>query len=229
MSSNPSSAQPTAYNCTNCQAGLFSGEYSCRKCGLTFATPVPAPGAIVPAAPSAVAPAAAWLAPDNTAALLVRLASGQEYAIQEILLFDQISLAAAANLKAQALEKFGGFQTGLGSIGSLRSVVTTQLVVGALEGVVSANMRQTAMKMLEQAERMALESRAYCYFFRPPQIFNVELAMPEMWQATLAVTYTDSRLFIHNGDPMVVVRLGDGRVISLLWDKVESFEQVPFH
>ena len=210
---------PTAYNCTRCQAGLYAGDYSCRQCGLSFQTAVPAMSS---------QPARPWLAPQHTAALQVRMASGQTYTIQEILLFDHISLSQAANIKAQAMEKFGGFSTGLGSIGSLSHVVTTSLVVGTLEGVVSNSMRQTGMKLLEQAEQLSLQSRSHCYFFRLPQIFSVELPLPEMWQATLAVSPAENRLFIHNGDPMVIVRLSDGKVISLLWDKLESFEQNAF-
>ena len=210
---------PTAYNCTRCQAGLYAGDYSCRQCGLSFQTAVPAMSS---------QPARPWLAPQHTAALQVRMASGQTYTIQEILLFDHISLSQAANIKAQAMEKFGGFSTGLGSIGSLSHVVTTSLVVGTLEGVVSNSMRQTGMKLLEQAEQLSLQSRSHCYFFRLPQIFSVELPLPEMWQATLAVSPAENRLFIHNGDPMVIVRLSDGKVISLLWDKLESFEQPAF-
>ncbi len=210
---------PTAYNCTRCQAGLYAGDYSCRQCGLSFQTAVPAMSS---------QPARPWLAPQHTAALQVRMASGQTYTIQEILLFDHISLSQAANIKAQAMEKFGGFSTGLGSIGSLSHVVTTSLVVGTLEGVVSNSMRQTGMKLLEQAEQLSLQSRSHCYFFRLPQIFSVELPLPEMWQATLAVSPAENRLFIHNGDPMVIVRLSDGKVISLLWDKLESFEQTAF-
>ena len=223
MSNNPLSVQPTTYNCTRCQAGLYAGDYTCRQCGLGFDSPVPNSPPVIGSQP-----ATPWLAPQHTAALEVRMASGQAYTVQEILLFDHISLSQAANLKAQAMEKFGGFSTGLGSIGSLRHVVTTSIVVGTLEGVVSNNMRQTGMRMLEQAEQMSLQSRSYCYFFPPSQIFSVELPIPEMWQATLAVSPTESRIFIHNGDPMVIVRLSDGTVLSLLWDKVESFGQAAF-
>ena len=208
--------------------GLYAGDYACRNCGFAFETAVPAPGAVVNSPAAAMGPATPWLAPQHTAALQVRMVSGQAYTVQEILLFDQISLATAENLKAQAMQKFGGFQTGIGAIGSLKHVVTTSLVVGALEGVVSASMQKDGMRMLENAERLALESRGYCYFFRPHQIFSVELPIPEMWQATLPVSQAESRLFIHNGDPAVVARLSDGKIIALMWDKVESYEQSAF-
>lgn len=168
-----------------------------------------------------------WLPPERTANLLVRLGSGQEYTVQEILLFDQEWLTAAANYRAQAMNKLEGFQTGLGSIGSLGHVLTSSLIIGSVEGMVSSGMRKDGIRLLEHAEKLALQSRACCQWFAPAQIFSVELPIPEMWQAMQSATSGERRRYVHNGDPMVTVRLSDQRILSLIWDKVESYEQTP--
>ncbi len=166
--------------------------------------------------------------PSDDAPLVVGTVSGREYSIREILLFDRLTLTNATTLKSQAVSKLGGFRSGLGTIGDLGYVLTSSLVIGAVEGAISASMRQEGLRMLQEAEASLLRSRLACHYFPLSQIANVQFALPQFWWATLNGLSGETQVYVHNGDPMVIARLDDGDHISLMWDKIETYRPPNF-
>lgn len=164
----------------------------------------------------------------DDAPLIVSTVSGREYSIREILLFDRLTLTNATTLKSQAVSKLGGFRSGLGTIGDLGYVLTSSLVIGALEGALSAGMRQEGLRMLQEAEGSLLRSRLACHYFPPSQINNSQFALPQLWWATLDGPSGETKVYVHNGDPMLIARLEDGDHISLMWDKIETYRPSNF-
>lgn len=161
--------------------------------------------------------------PSDDAPLIVGTVSGREYSIREILLFDRLTLTNATTMKSQAVSKLGGFRSGLGTIGDLGYALTSSLVIGAVEGAISASMRQEGLRMLQEAEGSLLRSRLASHWFLPSQITNIQFALPQLWWATLDGPSGESKVYVHNGDPMLIARLDDGDHISLMWDKVETY------
>ena len=159
--------------------------------------------------------------------LIIRLVSGQEYHIKQVLLFDRQDLSNATTLRSQAIKKLGGFQSGLGSIGDLGYVLTSSLIIGAVEGALSANMKQEGLKMLETAETMLAQSRLSCSYFSPFHISNISVAMPQLWWAMVSTTPTNKKVYVHNGDPMIIALLQDDTEVSIMWDKVETYRLCP--
>ena len=161
--------------------------------------------------------------PSDDAPLIVGTVSGREYSIREIMLFDRLTLTNATTLKSQAVSKLGGFRSGLGAIGDLGYVLTSSLVIGAVEGAISEGMRQEGLRMLQEAERCLLLSRLVCHWFPPSQITNIQFALPQLWWATLDRPSGETQVYVHNGDPMLIARLEDGDPVSLMWDKIETY------
>ena len=206
------------FNCIRCRRPLIIGSTSCINCGLVFDSPVPSESA------SSVAAYDKPQATRNKSLLQIRVVSGQEYLIRDVLLFDELALADATRIKAQAIRKLGGFSSGLGSFGNFGSVVTSSLIIGAVENVISANLKQEGLKMLETAEALLIQCRNYNNFFPLDLVSNVGVAIPFLWRATINTAPNTERFFVHNGDPTITVRLEDESTVCIVWDKVETYQ-----
>ena len=206
------------FNCVRCRKPLIIGSTSCINCGLVFDSPVPSESA------SSVAAYDKPQVTRNKSLLQIRVVSGQEYLIRDVLLFDELALANATGIKAQAIRKLGGFSSGLGSFGNFGFVVTSSLIIGAVENVISTNLKQEGIKMLEMAEALLIQSRNYNNFFPLDSISNVGVAIPSLWRATTNTAPSTERFFIHNGDPTITVRLKDESTACIVWDKVETYQ-----
>ena len=156
--------------------------------------------------------------------LHLRLVSGKEYVVRAFLLFDKEALQEAQTLKSRALQKLGGFSSGIGAIGNLGHVLTTAFIVSALEGKISNHLQSEGIKMIEESEKLIEESRKKSYYFELNLIKNIEMPIPDLWQAVVAGV--PEKLYVHNGDPMTIVLLDNYEILSIIWDKLETYQIV---
>ena len=177
---------------------------------------------------------------DDGTRLRVRLVSGLELKIRAIRLYDEGALAEIITKRAEALKKFQGVSTGLGSIGSIGWVLASSVVIGAVEGILSAGAAASGANLLTDVIRMEQKLRTEGMFFAVGKIDNIETPVPGLWR----VPYTQKKkiktgvnfwsveqfevrdfhhAFIYSGDEFLAVQTDDDSIQLIRWSKVEHF------
>lgn len=167
----------------------------------------------------------------DNAIVAIRLQSGAELKIKAVRLYDLETIQTIEMKKAQAAENMQGVSTGLGSIGSLGWVVASSLVIGAVEGVLSAGAMSQGAQLLSDAIKMESECRkSGGVFFPVGVISNVAFALPATWlvsgkKGDIETPKDQLRTasFVHNGDEFLTVQTADDVVQSIRWNAVESY------
>jgi hypothetical protein len=134
-----------------------------------------------------------------------------------------------------------GVSTGLGSIGSIGWVLASSVVIGAVEGVLSAGAAASGTNLLAEVIRMEQKLRTEGVFFHVGKIENLET--PILWRVPYKRTARveagknfwgekqfESReipsAFIHSGDEFIWVQTDDGSVCSIRWSTVERYARL---
>jgi len=155
-------------------------------------------------------------------AVVYVMCSGAELAVSEISLWPKDLLDQATSLFAQSGSLAEGFSTGIGFIGTLGSVVTRSLLLSAVEGVISSNMRSTAGTLLEQAAHLVWTASRQAWSVPVKNIANIEDADPSTWVATFRWPDGSTRQFVYSGQPAIQVRTIEGATRRLIWSAVEQ-------
>jgi hypothetical protein len=175
---------------------------------------------------------------DDGTRLKIRLASGLELKIRAIRLYDEVTLAEINTKRAEVMKKFQGVSTGLGSIGSIGWVLASSVVIGAVEGILSAGAAASGANLLTDVIRMEQKLRAEGLFFAVGKIDNIETPVPGLW----CVPYNQKKriktgvnfwsveqfevrdfpsAFINSGDEFLAVQTDDASVHLIRWGSVE--------
>jgi len=177
---------------------------------------------------------------DDGMRLEIRLTSGLELKIKAVRLYDELALAEINAKRAQALKSFQGVSTGLGSIGSIGWVLATSVVIGAVEGALSAAAASSGANLLTEVIRMEQKLRTEGVFCPAGKIENIEAPIPGLWRVPCKriakvqcgvnfwnmPTYENREVpsaYIHSGDEFILVQTDDGSVRSLRWSAVEHY------
>jgi hypothetical protein len=177
---------------------------------------------------------------DDGTRLEIRLTSGLELKIKAVRLYDEIVLAEINSKRAQALTSFQGVSTGLGSIGSIGWVLATSVVIGAVEGALSAAAASSGTNLLAEVIRTEQKLRNEGVFLPVGKIENVETPIPGLWRVPYkrearvqtGVNFWHEKqygnrevpsAFIHSGDEFVVVQTDDGSICMIRWSAVERY------
>jgi hypothetical protein len=177
---------------------------------------------------------------DNGTRLVVRLTSGLELKIKSIRLYDEVVLSEINSKRDQVLKSFQGVSTGLGSIGSIGWVLATSVVIGAVEGALSAAAASSGTNLLAEVIRMEQKLRSEGVFIPVGNIENIEMPMPGLWRVPYirevrictGVNFWSEKqyenrqvsfAFIHSGDEFVFVRDEDDSIHSIRWSAVEHY------
>jgi DNA-directed RNA polymerase subunit RPC12/RpoP len=178
---------------------------------------------------------------DDGCRLEIRLGSGAELKIKAVRLYDEINLAEISSLRATAVKSLRGVSTGLGSFGSIGWVLATSVVIGAVEGVLSAGAASSGSSMLSEVIRLEEKLRTRGVMCPVGRIENIETPIPGLWRVcykrqarigTGKTFLTGEQKFelrevqsalIHPGDDFLTVQTGDGSVRSIRWSAVESY------
>ena len=161
----------------------------------------------------------------------IRLQSGAELKIKAMRLYNESTLRVIASKRADAMQKHQGVSTGLGSIGSLEWVLASSLVIGAVEGVLSAGAAQSGTNSLVEAMKLEQGLREQVFLLPVSTIKNIEHPTPGIWRVDgenrfhIPNQLPSSHMggFIHNGDDFLTVQTDTGTVQSIRWGAVESY------
>ena len=178
---------------------------------------------------------------DEGSRLEIRLVSGTELIIKAVWLYDAIHLSEISSLRAMAVKSLQGVSTGLGSFGSIGWVLATSVVIGAVEGVLSAGAASSGSSMLSEVIKLEEKLRTRGVVCPVGRIENIETPIPGLWrvcykrQAKVEAGksfLTGEQKFelrevqsalIHPGDDFLTVQTEDGSVRSIRWSAVESY------
>jgi hypothetical protein len=177
---------------------------------------------------------------DNGTRLLIRLTSGMELKIKSIRLYDEVALSEINAKRDQVLKSFQGVSTGLGSIGSIGWVLATSVVIGAVEGALSAAAASSGTNLLLEVIRMEQKLRNEGVFIPVGNIENIEIPMPGLWRVPYkrevrictGVNFWSEKqyenrqvtfAFIHSGDEFIFVRDEDDSIHSIRWSAIEHY------
>lgn len=180
---------------------------------------------------------------DDGSRLKIRLVSGLELRIKAVRLYNEIALAEINAKRAEALKKFQGVSTGLGSIGSIGWVLASSVVIGAVEGILSAGSAVSGANLLTEVIRMEQKLRTEGLFFAVGKIENLETPVPGLWR----VPYSEKKqvktgvnfwgddkfelreipsAFIHSGDEFLAFLEENGLVHMIRWTAVEQYTYI---
>ena len=177
---------------------------------------------------------------DDGTRLKIRLVSGLELKIRTIRLYDEFTLAEINVKRAEALKKFQGVSTGLGSIGSIGWVLASSVVIGAVEGILSAGAAASGSNLLTEVIRLEQKIRTEGVFFAIGKIDNIETPVPGLWRVpysqkkrikTGVSFWGDEQFetrdfpsaFINSGDEFLAVQVEDDSIQLIRWATVEHF------
>ncbi len=177
---------------------------------------------------------------DDGTRIKIRLVSGLELRAKAIRLYDEIALAEINAKRAEALKKFQGVSTGLGSIGSIGWVLASSVVIGAVEGILSAGAVASGANLLTDVIKMEQKLRTEGIFFSIGKIQNIETPVPGLWR----VPYSQKRrvktgvsfwgdeqfatkdfpsAYIHSGDEFLALQTDDEQTHLIRWNSVEHY------
>ena len=178
---------------------------------------------------------------DDGCRLEIRLGSGTELRIKAVQLYDEINLAEIRSLRAKAVKSLQGVSTGVGSFGSIEWVLATSVVIGAVEGVLSAGTASSGRSMLLEVIELEQKLRTRGVVCPAGRIENIETPIPGLWRVCYKrqakveagkTFLTGEQKFelrevqsalIHPGDDFLTVQTEDGSVRSIRWSAVESY------
>jgi hypothetical protein len=178
---------------------------------------------------------------DDGCRLEIRLGSGTELRIKAVQLYDEINLAEIRSLRAKAVKSLQGVSTGVGSFGSIEWVLATSVVIGAVEGVLSAGTASSGRSMLLEVIELEQKLRTRGVVCPAGRIENIETPIPGLWRVcykrqerieTGKTFLTGEQkfelrevqsAFIHPGDDFLTVQTEDGSVRFIRWSAVESY------
>jgi hypothetical protein len=146
------------------------------------------------------------------------MVSGTRLEISAILLYRESFLQDATTLRMEGAQKLQGVRTGLGFIGDLGYVIVAGAILGMIEKSLSDSAAREGWRLLERADETLLMARQNGAYFAINSINKIDLAIPEYWSA-----FRNGVRYIYNQDPMMTVKLRDGSVTAISWDKVESY------
>jgi hypothetical protein len=175
---------------------------------------------------------------DDGTRLKIRTVSGLELNIKAIRLYDESTLAEINAKRAEALKKFQGVSTGLGSIGSIGWVLASSVVIGAVEGILSAGAAASGANILTDVIRMEQKLRAEGIFFAVGKIDNIETPVPGLWRVPYSQKkriktgvnfWGDEKFetrdfpaaFIYSGDEFLAIQTDDESIQLIRWASVE--------
>lgn len=150
----------------------------------------------------------------------VGMMSGTRYQIEEVNLCEEVQLRKAQALRAAAAQSLAGVSTGIGFWGSPEWALGGALALGILEGIASSAAAKKGMSQLEEANQLSVAAQKESEFVPVCDIQNISVPHPGNWRAVHKV---NRKWYAYNGDPFITVRTSEEGVISLAWDKVESF------
>lgn len=91
------------------------------------------------------------------------------------------AIARWQGLTAQARENLGGFNSGIGFIGSAEWAIGGAMALGALERAVSSAKAKAGIQQLAQANELLVEMRTRACFVSFANIQNAKLPSPQLW------------------------------------------------
>lgn len=161
----------------------------------------------------------------------IKMQSGGELKIKAVRLFDESILLAIAAKRAEAAQGSKGVSTGLGSIGSLEWVLASSLVIGAVEGVLSAATNKAGTSSLAEALRLEQLLRKQDLLIPVGIIQNIEHPVPGLWRAVGEMRFqipdrepsSNKSALIHDGGDFLAVQTDDGALRSIRWSSVEAY------
>ena len=119
-------------------------------------------------------------------------------------------------------------------------MLATSVVIGAVEGVLSAATASSGTNLLAEVIRMEQKLRMEGVFCHIGKIENIEAPIPGLWRVPYKrmarveagvnfwheKQYKDQEVpsaYIHSGDEFILVQTDDGTVCSIRWSSVEHF------
>ena len=156
----------------------------------------------------------------------IRLTSGAELKVKAVCLFKLTTLQVIEGRKNEAARSHQGVSTGLGSIGSLGWVLASSVVIGAVEGVLSANAAAHGKDAFTSAIELEMKLRNEGVFMPVGVIANIQHPLLSIWVAPGETKigksiFQDS--YVHNGEDFLTVQTDNGEVRSIRWSTVESY------
>jgi GYF domain 2 len=148
------------------------------------------------------------------------LTSGAELKIKAVWLYDANALAEINAKRTEAMEKLRGVSTGLGSIGSIGWVLASSVVIGAVEGALSAGAASSGSNLLAQVIKMEQALRTRGVICPVGKIENIETPHPGLWRV---YSRKIQSTLIHSGDDFLTVQIDNGSACSIRWSTVESY------
>ena len=168
------------------------------------------------------------------------LASGDEFSVEQIRLFDAGEVAQIFALKQNAQALLGGVSTGIGFWGSPGWVVGGALALGLLESLLSQGAAKKGAKALAEAYQREQSLRQDGRFFPISEIDGLEEPAPCIWAASAEIAVrsqgalaiwsgrsleasSESRRFVHNGDEFITF-VADEKIRSVRWSSVTTYQ-----
>ncbi len=182
-------------------------DWQCPKCGVVYAkVRVPPPPPVV------------------INSIFIRMASGLEFSVQKIKLYDLKLIQEFDALKKAAAHNLAGYSTGLGFWGGLEWVAVGSLATKVVQGVVSDNMRQKGIEQMSLAVQLSDKIRKTGVFAPVSKIGNIAYPDPTIWGCPLDVNGTRMALVSIPNNYVFVE--SDGIETAIFWDKVEQYRVV---
>jgi hypothetical protein len=168
----------------------------------------------------------------------IQLTSGETIPVAEVKLYSEFSVQEASALRAKAMEKLGGWSSGLGVWGSLGSVIMRSAVIGAIENVISKGVSKEGMRLLTQALEAEDLTRAEGEYLPISEILNLQHPVPNVWRVpcereTIVTTqgFISTReekvmvpcAYVQNGDEFVWLKTDVGKECGVRWACVEKY------
>lgn len=155
--------------------------------------------------------------------IVVTMASGYELEIDRVCLWPKYVLDQRDGTLQLAAKQGQGFSTGLGFIGGLGSVVTSSLLLGAVEGAISNSMHKNADKNTSTAMKIHQRAQSLASFFPVSCIQNIQDPDPSSWFGEHFNTITRERVtYIHSGLPFVRVTTTDRSIRNIVCSSIEQ-------
>ena len=114
---------------------------------------------------------------------LIILASGQEVAVRDIMMFPRDDVWALLALRAKAQKELAGYSSGLGLIGSPSWVLGGSLALGAVEAVLSGIKERNGINLLNECAKRYDVLLRKGRWFSLDKVNGINLPQPSLWHA----------------------------------------------
>ena len=139
--------------------------------------------------------------------VIITTTSGSELEVEQVCLWPKAELDKMGSTLQLASKQGQGFSTGLGFIGGLGSVVTSSLLLGAVEGAISNSMQKSADQNVSIAAGWLKLANERACFIPVPGIHNIQDPDPSSWWAEYVEPERNKRqIYIHNGSSFIRAR-----------------------